>query len=75
MNSVTCSLWSLWATMAGDTALLLLLSASLVQRYIEPGSSRRYNRLYTVTAQCLEPDLPQHESTFQEILASFLPPV
>jgi hypothetical protein len=34
----------------------------------------RYNRLYTVTAQCLEEDLPRWAPVLEGVLASFQPP-
>lgn len=34
----------------------------------------RYNRLYTLTAQCLEEQVPQYEKQLLEVLASFQPP-
>ncbi len=35
-----------------------------------PAVRCRYNRLYTVTAQCLEEDRPQYEATLQAIVRS-----
>jgi hypothetical protein len=34
----------------------------------------RYNRLYTLTAQCLEEQVPQYESVLLQVLGSFQPP-
>jgi hypothetical protein len=33
-----------------------------------------YNRLFTLTAQCLEADLPSAEAALRGVLASFKPP-
>eukprot|EP00884_Botryococcus_braunii_P006178 jgi/Botrbrau1/15561/Bobra.0274s0005.1 len=33
-----------------------------------------YNRMYTLTAQCFEPDLPKYKATLQEVVQSFSPP-
>lgn len=35
---------------------------------------RRYNKLFTVTAQCLESELPRYRSTLQATVNSFTPP-
>jgi len=34
----------------------------------------RYNRLYTLTAQCLEDQVPQYEPVLLQVLSSFQPP-
>jgi hypothetical protein len=34
----------------------------------------RYNRLYTLTAQCLEEQVPQYEPVLLQVLNSFKPP-
>lgn len=34
----------------------------------------RYNRLYTLTAQCLEDQVPQYEPVLLKVLSSFQPP-
>lgn len=34
----------------------------------------RYNRLYTLTAQCLEEQVPQYEQVLLQVLSSFQPP-
>lgn len=34
----------------------------------------RYNRLYTLTGQCLEEALPQYEGALRSVLQSFQPP-
>jgi hypothetical protein len=34
----------------------------------------RYNRLYTLTAQCMEGDVAAYESALRGVLQSFVPP-
>jgi hypothetical protein len=34
----------------------------------------RYNRLYTMTAQCLEDQVPQVAPVLKQVLGSFVPP-
>ena len=38
------------------------------------GFNGRYNRLYTMTAQCLQKDLPRVGDSLQKVVASFTPP-
>jgi hypothetical protein len=38
------------------------------------GFNGRYNRLYTLTAQCLQKDLPRVGDSLQKVVASFKPP-
>lgn len=38
------------------------------------GFNGRYNRLYTLTAQCLKKDLPRVGESLQNVVASFTPP-
>uniref|UniRef100_A0A061S3L6 Photosystem ii reaction center family protein isoform 1 n=1 Tax=Tetraselmis sp. GSL018 TaxID=582737 RepID=A0A061S3L6_9CHLO len=42
--------------------------------FVTLGFNGRYNRLYTVTAQCPEDRLPAYESAFRSICKSFRPP-
>lgn len=38
------------------------------------GFNGRYNRLFTLTAQCLKKDLPRVGQDLQNVVASFTPP-
>ena len=54
---------------AADAAPLLTTPSTVIV-----GFNGRYNRLYTVTAQCLEDQVPQYSGTIEGILKSFVPP-
>lgn len=46
----------------------------IFQSAVALGFNGRYNRLYTVTAQCLQKDFPKLGSTLEKVVGSFKPP-